>query len=260
MVSIGAVYGYNGDVAALALERDIRVVSDKPVAATWEQWHRLRALTDQRSRVLLTEFPFRSQQEFRAARTAVLDGRIGDVVLATAQKSYRFGSRPPWYGNRMDYSGTMLWVASHGIDAVRFCTGQRFRRVIGVQGNLSRPAYGNMEDHCVALFEMEGGGSAVVHADYLRPAGAATHGDDRLRVAGSRGVVEVRGGRCLLLTEEEPEQDITETVTVRPVHQELLAALREESREFYSTGSSLEMAETLLRAREAADQRQWSQC
>jgi predicted dehydrogenase len=261
VVSVGAVYGYNGAVAAAALERDLPVVSDKPIAATWEQLDRLRDLTDGGSRVLLTEFPFRSQAEFRAARAAIADGRIGEVVLATAQKSYRFGaSRPAWFANRRDYAGTLLWVASHGIDAVRFCTAQTFRRVIGVQGNLSRPAYGDMEDHCVALFEMENGGSAVVHADYLRPAGAPTHGDDRLRVAGSRGVVEVREGRCRLLTDDAPEQDITESVTVRPVQRELLAALRGEPGEFYSTAASLEMAETLLRARDAADRRQWNEC
>ena len=257
VVSVGAVYGYNGDIAALALERDIPVVSDKPIAATWEQLQRLRELTVEKPRILLTEFPFRSQPEFRAARAAVMEGRIGEVVLATAQKSYRFGSRPSWYGSRADYGGTMLWVASHGIDAIRFCGGQRFHRAIGVQGNLSRPAYGDMEDHCVALFELENGGSAVVHADYLRPAGAATHGDDRLRIAGSRGVVEVRDDRCRLLAGDEPEQDITETATVRPVHQELLAALRGECGEFYSTELSLEMAVILLRVREAADQRQW---
>ena len=131
--------------------------------------------------------------------------------------------------------------------ARRFCAGRRFRRVLGVQGNLSRPALAGMEDHCVALFELENGASAVVHADYLRPAKAATHGDDRLRIAGSRGVVEVRDGRCRLVTEGEPERDITDDVTVRPVHEELLAALRGESREFYGTDASLEMAERLVK-------------
>ncbi|MBW3637875.1 MAG: Gfo/Idh/MocA family oxidoreductase, partial [Armatimonadetes bacterium] len=45
IVNIGAVYGHNGAIAALALERDIAVVTDKPVAATWEQLERLRELT-----------------------------------------------------------------------------------------------------------------------------------------------------------------------------------------------------------------------
>lgn len=261
VVSIGAVYGFNGEVAALALERGISVVSDKPIAATWAQMERLRELTQDKARVLLTEFPFRAQAEFRAARAAVQSGRIGEVVLATAQKSYRFGAqRPAWYAERQSYGGTLLWVASHGIDVIHFATGQKFGRVIGVQGNLSKPDYSALEDHCVAMFELANGGSAVVHADFLRPEGAASHGDDRLRIAGSKGVVEVRADRCLLISGSEAEIDITDSVEVRPVHIELLAALRGENREFYSTQASLEMAEILLRARDAADQRQWIEC
>ena len=258
VVNIGAVYGHNGEIAALALERDIAVVSDKPIAASWAQLERLKQLTRGNQRLLLTEFPFRSQPEFRAARAAVRDGRIGEVVLASAQKSYRFGaSRPHWYANRDHYAGTMLWVASHGIDAIRFCGGQDFKRVIGVQGNLSKPDYGAMEDHCVALFELENGGNAVVHADFLRPSGAPTHGDDRLRLAGSLGVVEVRADRCLLLSGDAPEEDITDSVTVRPPHFELLAAVQGQNHEFYSTEESLAVAEILLRARDAADGRDW---
>src|SRR4051812_31224232 len=51
VVSIGAVYGYNGEIAALALARGIAAVSDKPVAATWEQLQRLRELAEEGSRV-----------------------------------------------------------------------------------------------------------------------------------------------------------------------------------------------------------------
>lgn len=257
VVSLGAVYGHNGEIAALALERDISVVSDKPVAATWAQLERLRELTRGNSRVLLTEFPFRCQSEFRAARAAIRGGEIGEVVLATAQKSYRFGaSRPDWYRRRSDYAGTMLWVASHGIDAIRFCCGLELGCVVGVQSNLSKPQYGEMEDHCVALFELSNGGSAVVHADFLRPTSAPTHGDDRLRVAGSSGVVEVRADRCVLIG-ADGERDITEGVNVGRVDEELLAAVRGESSEFYSTKESLLMAEILLRARDAADAREW---
>jgi len=258
VVNIGAVYGHNGEIAATALERDISVVTDKPAAATWAQLERLRELTANNLRLLLTEFPFRSQSEFRAARQAVLNGEIGEVVLATAQKSYRFGAkRPEWYGRREDYAGTLLWVASHGIDVVRFCTGVPFSRVIGVDGNIARPEYTEMEDHVVALFALQNGGNAVVHADFLRPSGAPTHGDDRLRIAGTKGVVEVQKDRCVLIT-ADGERDITDSVEVRPIPRELLAILNGEPSEFYSTAESLAIAEILLKARDATDSSSWS--
>jgi predicted dehydrogenase len=258
VVSVGAVYGHNGDWNGAALERGVAVVTDKPAAGTWGQLDRLRAaIAAGPSRVLLTEFDFRSRPEFRAARDAVAAGRVGDVVLVTAQKSYRFGSRPSWYADRSDYGGTLMWVASHGLDAVRFVGGRRIVRVVGRQGNVSRPDMGSMEDHVAVLAQLDGGGTAVVHADFCRPAAAPTHGDDRIRVAGSRGVVEVRDGRCVLVTHDVPMADITNAAVVRPVHHELWAAATGEPSPYYSTAESLAAAELLLRARDAADWQRW---
>lgn len=255
VVNIGAVYGYNGDIVAEALQRDIAVVSDKPIAATWAQLDRLRSLTAKHAVPLLTEFPFRAQPEFRAAEVVVRQGEIGEVVLATAQKSYRFGTRPKWYGDRRSYGGTVLWVASHGIDVIRFATGRRFERVAGQSGNLSKPQYGRMADHTVNLFRLDNGGSAVVHADYLRPAAAKTHGDDRLRIVGSRGQIEVRDERCWLITDDHEAQDVTDRGACDPPPQQLLAAATGAASDAYSTQASLEMAAVLLLAQQAADER-----
>ena len=179
--------------------------------------------------MLLTEFDFRSRPEFRAAREIIRTGRIGVPVLVTAQKSYRFNQRPKWYGDRALYAGTMLWIASHAIDAIWFSTGKKLVAVTGRQGNVSKPAFGTMEDHCAALFELEGGGTGIAHADYLRPDKNKTHGDDRLRVAGSEGVVEVRDRKCMLLDKDGGEEDVTNLVATKPIYAELLAAARGES-------------------------------
>jgi len=257
IVNVGATFGRNGDFAADALERDMIVVSDKPVAATWEQFERLKKLTAEKKRVLLTEFDFRSRPEFRAAREVVRTGKVGTPVLATAQKSYRFNNRPKWYGERTLYAGTMLWIASHAIDAIWFSTGRKYVAVTGRQGNVAKPAFGTMEDHCAALFELEGGATGIAHADYYRPDRTKTHGDDRLRVAGSKGVVEVRDAKCMLLGEDGVEQDVTKLVATKPIYAELLAAARGESDDLYGTAASMEIAAVLLHARDAADKQDW---
>jgi predicted dehydrogenase len=260
VLSVGAIYGHNGNYIAAALERGIRqIVSDKPIATTWEQLNRIRELTRDGSARVLTEFDFRSRREFRAARDAVRSGLIGQPILATAQKSYRFGERPKWYSDRTLFGGLMLWVASHAIDAIRFTTDLPFHRVSARGGNLSQPAYGSMEDHCSALFELEGGATGIVHADYLRPPAAPTHGDDRLRIAGTKGVLEVRDRKCILIG-SDGEKEITDTAHPQPMHLELLSALRNESRDLYSTLLSLELAEILLHARDAQDQQEWIKC
>ncbi len=259
IVGIGAIYAQNGDFIAAALQRGIDVVSDKPIAATWEQLERIRTLASKSRKSVLTEFDFRCRKEFRAAREIVRSGQIGEPVLITAQKSYRFGKRPAWYSDRAQYGGLMLWVASHAIDAIRFTTDRKFRRVIGRSGNLSQPTFGSMEDHCTATFEMENGATGIVHADFLRPPTAPTHGDDRLRIAGSKGVVEVRAGRCLFIG-ADGESDVTDTVSVQPIHLELVAAIRDDKRDLYSTEHSLEISGVMLHARDAADRQMWVDC
>jgi predicted dehydrogenase len=258
-ISIGSVYGFNSDLVAMALEAGIPCVTDKPAAATWQQFHRLQELTkSDPTRVVCTEFDFRCRSDFNAAKRAVDEGLIGDVCLAVAQKSYRWGTRPDFYRDRRSYGGTLMWIASHGVDVIPFTTGRRFTTVAGVQGNVTHPEFGDhFEDHIIAMYKLDNGGSAVVHTDFSRPIKAATHGDDRLRLSGSKGVIEVRAERCLLTTHDQSETDITDRGVTRPIHVELLAALEGRS-EKYGTASTLETAEILLKSRDAIDQRNFA--
>jgi len=258
VVNVGSMYGLAGEVIAKVLQRGIPVVSDKPVAGTWEQLAELKKLTSANPNArLISEFEYRCQPAFRAAWKAVHDGMIGDVIMATAQKSYRFGSRPAWYGDRKKYGSTILWVASHGVDWVHYVTGKRYARVTGRHGNMSHPELPQMEDHTFNLYEFEGGGTAAVHADYLRPAKAPSHGDDRLRIVGSKGQLEVLNDKCVVITNDAEPQDITSTVTPRSGPEEMLASALGESDAVFSTAQSLYIASVLLHSRDAADTQTW---
>lgn len=257
VISVGAVYGRNGEWVAKALEHRVPVVSDKPIASSWKQLDRIHALINETKLNVITEFDMRCRPEFRAARQAVLDGKIGTVLLATAQKSYRFGMRPKWYADRDLYGGTLLWIASHGIDAVRYVSGITPNRVTGHQGNLSHPELGSFEDHLAVLYSAENGATAAVHADFSRGKEAATHGDDRIRVAGSEGVVELRDGRCYVTTNTAALTDITDTQQPLKPHEAMWDAVQGNSCDVYSTGHTLEMAKLLLRSRDACDKSEW---
>lgn len=256
VVNIGSYYGRHGPLVVEAVERGVPVVVDKPAVATWEDLDALRRAVDRAGVAVVTEFDMRTRAAFRAARDAVRRGELGKVVLATAQKSYRFGSRPEFYKRREDYGSTMLWIASHGIDSIPFVTGQRFTAVMGVHGNVAKPAYETMEDHCVAVFILDRGATGVVHADFSRPQAAPTHGDDRLRVAGDRGVLEIRDNRCLLITHDNPERDITDDAQAEPPHAAMLRAALAGETQLYGTAHTLEISAALLAARDAADRRE----
>jgi len=256
VVSVGAQPARNAPAIIAALERGIHVVSDKPIADSDDELDRIRALATSHPRTrLLTEFEMRAQAIWRAAHDAVHAGQIGEPILVHAQKSYKFGAeRPDYYKTRKGFPGTLIFVGSHMVDMAYWVTGLRYAAVQGLQGNVSRREYGACEDHAVALFRMANSGAAVVHADYLRPSCAPTHGDDRLRVAGSKGVVEVVGDRCTLVTEESAPTDLC--VAPRdPLAgaRELVRALRGES-DLFTTDDSVYIAQVLLTMRRAVEE------
>jgi len=256
VLSLGTWPAKNGPYIVAALKRGIHVVSDKPIANSAAELSDLRAVTRQNPGLhLLTEFTMRLGPAFMAAREAVRSGKIGDVVLVTGQKSYRFGaSRPDFYKTRQGFPGTIMFVGCHIMDLAYWITGLKYTGALcGVQGNIAKKEYGQFEDHAIILLQMEKGVDVVMHMDYLRPAAAPTHGDDRLRIAGSKGVIEVRDGKCVLITQEQPPTELAVGGHDEHAGLELVETLRGRGRGAFSTAESLVMAEVLLKARECAD-------
>ena len=255
VATLGCWYAHNGEVALECLRRGIHVITDKPALNTWAQLAEAERLCAADPRlVFITEFPFRMNPAFRAAREAVRSGRVGQPVLITAQKSYRFGTRPDFFRKREHFAGLVMWVASHALDFASWTSGLGYLSFQGLQGNLSRRDYGEMEDHAALLARLEGGATATITADYLRPAMAPSHGDDRLRLAGTRGIVEVVDEICTLLSNDAEPQVIGRGPTPPlAVANEYVATLMGEGSGFYSSAETLRMARFLLAARDAAD-------
>lgn len=199
IVYIGSVYARNGCLAVRALELGFDVVSEKPLATDQKTLDRLYELTANGKRRTIAEFTMRWMEPFKKARQLIQSGVIGQPVMIQAQKTYKFGTRRPnFYKSRELFGGIIPWVAVHAIDYAAWCTGLQYESVTAAHGNRCFPDYPEMEDHAALLFQMTGKIPCLITADFLRPQGASSHSDDRLRVTGSEGVVEVRGGEVWL--------------------------------------------------------------
>ena len=192
IVGICRPYYLNAEAVIAAAEKHIHIVSEKPVATTLEDLDALEAAVKRNGVRLTAMLGMRLSPPFQAARKAVAEGLIGEPILATAQKSYIFGTRPEFYKDRTTYGGSIAWVAIHAVDYTRWAAGLDYTRVSALHGNLAHPDYPDCEDHGGILFQFANGGTALVNLDYLRPDSAPSHGDDRLRIAGSEGVLEVK--------------------------------------------------------------------
>ncbi|MDP6038778.1 MAG: Gfo/Idh/MocA family oxidoreductase [Candidatus Latescibacteria bacterium] len=254
LVSICRPYYLNAETSILAAKHGIDIVSEKPIATTLDDLKALeQAVADNNIR-LTAMFGMRLSPAFRAAHGAVREGLIGEPILATAQKSYKFGTRANFFKQRETYGGTIPWVAIHAVDYTRWAAGLEYTQVAALHGNFAHPTYPGCEDHGGILFRFANGGTAMVNLDYLRPDTAPTHGDDRLRIAGTEGVIEVTdcGTRThLIRSGEEPRN-----LPLPPEENFLVNLHRERTGEadhIVGADDAIAVTRICLLAREAAD-------
>jgi predicted dehydrogenase len=188
-----AVCNHNGRRTAAILAcaaRQIDVIAEKPLALHRAGLDAVYAAVRRSGIHLGMLLPMRFDPPYLAMRRIVESGAIGEVLQMDAQKSYQLGARPAWQKHAATYGSTILWIAIHSIDLMLWVGGRRFTEAASLQSHVGFPEAGDMQNVTASLFRLDNGGSATLHMDYLRPAAASGHGDDRLRVSGSRGIVE----------------------------------------------------------------------
>ena len=256
---IAVVDGYFCDhakMAAYALDLGIHVYCEKPVATTLEDLEMLKAAYA-RAAAKGVHFSYmlttRYDPWFYTAYKAVEAGAIGEVRMLNGQKSYKAGKRGELYHNRKTYGGTIPWVGIHAIDWVLWFADKKVKRVTAAQSSMANGDNGTMEATAICLFEMEDEVVAHVNIDYLRPQAAPTHGDDRLRVAGTKGVIEARLiDRKVYLINENGYQEL-ELLTPPKIFADFAASLEGKGDIPITAEESLYCTEVCLKAQLAAD-------
>ncbi len=209
-LDVVGVCNSNGERAAAILacvERKAHVAAEKPLAIERADLERIRSAVARNGVHLTMLLPMRFDPTYRAMKRIVDSGAIGEAAQIAAQKSYKLGERPDWYRRRSTYGGTIPWIGVHMVDLMRWSSGRELVEAATFQGRVGYPDLGEMENVTASVFRLDNGGVGTLRMDYLRPDAAPTHGDDRLRVAGTKGVVEYQGatGVTVVTAEKKPE-------------------------------------------------------
>ena len=246
----------NAAASMAAARRGVHVFSEKPLATTLQDLDELRGAVAEGGVRLAAAFGTRATGPYQAVREIVAGGGIGEPILASAQKSYPFGRRDKYYRTRGTYGGTIPWTAIHALECVSYCTGKDYVRVAAMHSNESLADYPGTEDNGGILLELTGGGHAVIWFDYLRPKAEGIqrrHGDDRLRIAGTGGIVEVVAeGTQVRLTTPTDVEDVS-CPPDRDLFGEFIDAIEARGEGLVSTAESFRITEVALKARQAAD-------
>ncbi|MBO5454563.1 MAG: Gfo/Idh/MocA family oxidoreductase [Clostridia bacterium] len=192
---ISPVFGYTGKIIKECAKRKIDIFSEKLIASNPKELNEVKdCITANNIHFSAMHF-LRFTPSFYQAKKAIENGTIGEIKLITAQKSYKYGKRPEWYNDRNLYPGTIPWVGIHAIDWIYFFTKKDFKSVTALD-------FGNPAKYALCQFELEDEIIASVNIDFLRHINAPSHGDDRIRIAGTDGVIEVFEDKYVLINKD----------------------------------------------------------
>lgn len=174
-----------------AIQKGIHVYADKPIGMSEKELEDLYKEVKKSRKLLWAMDTVRYDAWYYTAKRLVDSGAIGKVRMVNCQKSYRLGERLSFYKDRKYYGGTFGWVTIHAIDMIRMITGKEFLSVYSRKSVADNCGYGDMEIITTSSFELEDDILATVSTDYYRPENTHSHDDDRMRVVGTKGIIEV---------------------------------------------------------------------
>lgn len=236
----------NAVVTAEFLKKDVYVYCEKPLATDFNQLKMLERVAKKSKAFVCAMFNIRCSDWFMTVKKEV--ETIGQIRMINARKSYKFGIHTK---RKSAFGGIIPWVAIHAIDWIAALSGENFRSVSALSNRAYNHDNGDYEMTAICQFEMENDIIASITADFYRPQGAPTHGDDRVRVVGTDGIVECADGQVTRIDEngvtviplEQPEDSFG--VFIRRIEGEDVGP---DSRD------SLSATYISLLAREAADE------
>ncbi len=199
---VNGAFETHAGISIAALKRNIHVFCEKPIALTLDD---LAAVEEAYAAAapgtsIISMVGLRSEAPMLTAFEAVRTGAVGKVKMVSARKSYKLGTRPDFYKKRDSYGGTIPWVGSHALDLMLYFGGASgFEQIFAFHNREDNRDNGDLEMCAVCCGRLNNGVITSCTIDYLRPQAAATHGDDRVRVAGTNGVIEVAEGEVVLL-------------------------------------------------------------
>ena len=243
----------HGRAALASLKRGIATYCEKPLALTLEELKELEDTAKSTGALLWAMQTARYDPWFYTAHSLIREGVIGQVRMVNAQKSYRLGRRPEFFKSRSSYGGTIPWLGIHGIDTAQFLAGSRVETVFALHSGEHNHGLGELEMTGLVTMKLSGEILASVNLDYLRPEAAPSHDDDRVRVAGTKGVLEVRA-RKLYVIDEKGEREVP-LLSPPSIWDAFVAAVKGEEG-LITTESSLASTRVALTARESADRGQ----
>lgn len=254
VAAVACHFGDHAEAAVEVLNRNIDLFVEKPIATTLSELDEVRSAYEKSESKLAAMFGIRYKPWFLTAYKYIKEGAIGEVRLMNAQKSYRLGQRAEFYKKRDSYGGTIPWVGSHAIDWMQWLSGKDFKSVYASHSTKANQNHGELEVSALCHFNFEDEVFGSINIDYLRPQNATSHDDDRIRIAGDKGVIEVLKEKVYLINDQIEGSRELPLVAKKEIFADFLEWVKGQGESMISAEESFRVTEAALQARRSADQ------
>ncbi len=256
IVCVSGQFEKHAEFSNYALSKGIHVFCEKPVALKLSDLEALKKTYESvkgNSVQFTSMLAYRHEPIFINAAEMIANGEIGEIKMITTQKSYIFGNRPDYYKQRSTYGGTIPWIGIHQIDWIYWFGKSKFKSVFASHRAEKKSNSGEIEMTALFIFEMQNGIIASGNCDFLRPTTAPSHGDDRVRVAGSEGILEIIEREISLINAEGVKKISFPEQAFNPIFLNFVNAIQGNERLAMSPEETFYVTEVCLLARESAD-------
>jgi predicted dehydrogenase len=177
------------EACTAAAQAGKHVLVEKPLATTLDDAEAIIAACEAAGVTLMVGHVVRFDPRYAAARQAVLDGEIGDIIQVFARRNNVIAT-----GRRIaGRTSVAFFLGVHDIDLMRWVSGLDVTRV-HAEGASKVLADVPAEDSIFTLMRLSNGAVGCLETCWVIPEGVPNTLDARLEIVGTKGRVAVRLG------------------------------------------------------------------
>lgn len=203
----------------LALEAGKHVLVEKPMATKREHCDQMISLSKEKGLAIGIGYHQRFRVNNYGARDLILEGEIGDLttiqismpMFAGAMKSGGFGGDWGWWNDPQSL-GHIFNSAPHSVDLMRWFMNSEVKTVTSFSKTLIPDI--EVEDTTMALMEFSNGAICSLFSSRALPAPAFLGEEYRIRIMGTKGLIDLDPYGELKLSNENGWQTISKQPTV----------------------------------------------
>lgn len=179
----------HGELLWKAAQAGKHIFTEKVLALTNEECHKIKAAVDKSRKQFVISFPFLCREDFQFAKTFLEEGKLGRVTYIRVRDVHNGSSAgwlpPHFYDKNTCGGGAMIDLGAHPMYLLNWFLGMP----LTIQSSFTNVTGKPVEDNAVSVMEFPGGVIGVAETGFVSGYNPVT-----LEISGTEGALMIRDG------------------------------------------------------------------